>query len=55
MGLDEINKEKTLRPCRDSTDVTLAGEDTNTILSDNANWAIQGNVTTQVVPTGGQI
>ena len=28
----------------DFTDVTLADEDTNSILTDNANRAIQGNV-----------
>ena len=33
----------------DLTDVTLADEDTNYILTDNANWAIQGNVAMQVV------
>ena len=33
----------TNRPCVDLTDVTLADEDTNSILTDNANWAIQGN------------
>ena len=40
------------------TDVTLADEDTNSILTDNANRAIQGNVAmqvTQVVPSVGQI
>ena len=40
------------------TDVTLADEDTNSILADNANRAIQGNVAmqvTQVAPSGGQI
>ena len=30
----------------DLTDVTLADEDTNSILTDNANRAIQGNVAT---------
>ena len=29
--------------CVDLTDVTLADEDTNSILTDNANRAIQGN------------
>ena len=33
-----------LRPCADLTDATLADEDTNSILTDNANRAIQGNV-----------
>ena len=31
-------------PCVDLTDVTLADEDTNLKLTDNANRAIQGNV-----------
>ena len=34
-------------PCVDLTDVTLADEDTNSILTDNANRAIQGNVAMQ--------
>jgi len=34
--------------CADLTDVTLADEDTNSILTDNANKAIQGNVAMQV-------
>ena len=42
-------------PCWDLTDVTLADEDTNSILTDNANRAIQGNVAMQVAPSGGQI
>ena len=40
------------------TDVTLADEDTNSILTDNANRVIQGNVAMQlmqVAPSGGQI
>ena len=41
-------------PCVDLTDVTLADEDTNSILTDNANGAIQGNVAMQVAPPGGQ-
>ena len=41
--------------CADLTDVTLADEDTNSILTDNANRAIQGNVAMQVAPSGGQI
>ena len=32
------------RHCVNLTDVTLADEDTNSILTDNANRAIQGNV-----------
>ena len=35
--------------------MTLADEDTNSILTDNANRAIQGNVAMQVAPSGGQI
>ena len=45
-------------PYADLTDVTLADEDTNSKLADNANKAIQGNVAmqvTQVAPSGGQI
>ena len=34
--------------CVDLTDVTLADEDTNSILTDNANRAIQGNVAMHV-------
>ena len=34
-------------PCLDLTDVTLADEDTNSILTDNANRAIQGNLCNQ--------
>ena len=34
----------------DLTDVTLADEDTNSILADNDNRAIQGNVAMQVAP-----
>ena len=45
MGPDVTNK---LRDgCVDLTDVTLADEDTNSILTDNANRAIQGNVAMQ--------
>ena len=39
--------------CADLTDVTLADEDTNSILTDNANRAIQGNVTMHVMQPGG--
>ena len=41
-------------PFADLIDVTLAVEDTNSILIDKANRAIQGNVAMQVVPPGGQ-
>ena len=37
------------------TDVTLADEDTNSILTDNAKRAIQGNVAMQVTQPGGKI
>ena len=50
------------RGCWDLTDVTLADEDTNSILTDNGNRAIQGNTAwwsnvepIQVVPLVGQI
>ena len=42
-------------PCVDLTDMTLADEDTNSIQTDDANKAIQGNVAMQVAPPGGQI
>ena len=43
MGLLVSNKQ-TETPFANLTDVTLADEDTNSILTDNANRAIQGNV-----------
>ena len=42
-------------PCADLTDVTLADEDTNSILADHANRAIQGNVAMHVTLPGGQL
>ena len=36
-------------PCADLTDVTLANEDTNSMLTDNAKRAIQGNEAMQVM------
>ena len=39
----------------DLTDVTLADEDANPILTDNANRAIQGNVAMRVTLPGGQL
>ena len=41
--------------CEDLTDVTLADEDTHSILTDNANRAIQDNVAMQVTQAGGKI
>ena len=38
----------TERPFVDLTDVTLADEDTNSTLTDNANRAFQGNVAMRV-------
>ena len=43
------------RPFWDFTDMTLADEDTNSILADNDNGAIQGNVAMQAAPSGGQV
>ena len=45
----------TPRGFADLTDVTLADEDTNSILTDDANRAIQGNVKIHVTRPGGQI
>ena len=42
------------RRCVDLTDVILADEDTNSILTDNANRAIQGNVAMHVTQPGGK-
>ena len=41
-------------PCANLTDVTLADEDTTSILTDNANREIQGNVTMHVAPSSSQ-
>ena len=41
-------------PFADLTDVTLADEDSNSIPTDDVNWAILGNMAMQVAPTGGQ-
>ena len=43
------------RRLADLTDVTLAEEDTNLILTDGVNRAIQGNVAMQVTQPGGKI
>ena len=45
----------TKTPCADLTDVTLADEDTNPILTHSANRTFQGNLATQVTQPGGQI
>ena len=45
----------TKRRLADLTDVTLADEDTNSILTENANRASQGNVTMQITQPGGQL
>ena len=50
-----IRVSTTKRPFADLTDVTLADEDTNPILTDNANRAIQGNVAMQVTQPGRKI
>ena len=39
----------------DLTDVTLADEDINSIVTDNANRAIQGNIAMQLMQPGGQL
>ena len=51
----DVRHSLTERPFVDLTDVTLADEDTNSILTDNANRAIQGNVAMQVTQSGGQL
>ena len=54
MGSSLSNK-LTERPFADLTDVTLADEDTNPILTDNAKRTFQGNLATRVTQPGGQI
>ena len=50
-----VSNSLTERPFADLTDVTLADEDTNPILTDNANRAIQGNVAMPVTQPGREI
>ena len=50
-----IRVSLTERAFADLTDVTLADEDTNSILTDNANRAFRGNVAMQVTQPGGQL
>jgi len=45
----------TTTPFADLTDVTLADEDTNSILTDNANRAFQRNVEMKLTQAGGKI
>ena len=63
-GVRSLGPDVRTRPFADLTDMTLADEDTNSIITDNANRAIQGNVdatwwqsweTKQVAPSSGQI
>ena len=49
-----VRHSLTKTPFVDLTDVTLANEDTNSILTDNANRAIPGNVAMHVTQPGGQ-
>ena len=50
-----LSHSQTESPFADLTDVTLADEITNSILTDNANRAFQGNVAMQVTEPGNQI
>ena len=50
-----LSNSQTKTPLADLNDVTSADEDTNRILTDNANRAIQGNVAMQVTLPGGQL
>ena len=50
-----VSNSLTERPFADLPDVTLADEDTNPILTDNANRTFQGNMATRVTQPGGQI
>ena len=53
MGLLISNSVRDL--CANLTDVTVADEDANSILTDNAKRAIQGNVAMHVTLPGGQL
>ena len=48
-GVRSLGPDVRHATCWDLTDVTLADEDTNSILADNANRAIQGNEAMQVM------
>ena len=50
-----LSPSLTETPFADLTDVTLADEDTNPILTDNAHRTFQGNLATRVTQPGGQI
>ena len=50
-----VRPSVTETPFADLTDVTLADEDTKSILTDNVNRAIQGNVAMEVMQPGGQL
>ena len=43
-----------IRPCWNLTDVTLADEETNSIITHDTNRAIPGNIAVQVAPPNGQ-
>ena len=51
----QVSLTESLYLCLYLTDVTLADEDTNTILIDDTNRAIQGNVAMQATQPGGKI
>ena len=49
-----VRVSETDTPFADLTDVTLADDDSNSILTDDVNKAILGNVAMQEAPSGGQ-
>ena len=53
--MSRVRFSQTDTPFADLTDVTLADEDTNLILTDNANRAIQGIVAMQVTQPGRKV
>ena len=53
-GAQSIGLDVTHSPCSDLTDVTLADEDTNSILTDDAKMGIMGDVAMHVAPTRGK-
>ena len=55
LGSDSWVRMSVREVCADLTDVTLADEYTNSILTDNANQAFQRNVAIQVTEAAGKI
>ena len=53
--MENINLHLNQEKIDEMINIKVADEDTNSILTDNANRAIQGNVTMQVTQSGDQL